>query len=105
MPPGMSNGDVVTFFYDEASSRWAQLPKVSGHSDRTVGQTTHFTDFIAATIKTPDHPDAQQFNPNAMKSVKVGEPAAGITVIQPPQANSSGSARLDYPIETPPGRN
>jgi RHS repeat-associated protein len=105
MPQGMTNGDVVTFYYDEASGKWRQLPKVSGRDDRTVGQTTHFTDFIAATVKTPDHPDAQQFNPNTMKNVKVGEPAAGITLIEPPQANSSGSASLNYPIETPPGRN
>jgi len=26
--------------------------------------TGHFTDFIAATMPTPDHPDAQLFNPN-----------------------------------------
>jgi RHS repeat-associated protein len=105
MPPGMTNGDVVTLFFDEASGKWTQLPKVSGHPDRTVGQTNHFTDFIAATIKTPEHPDAQQFNPNTMKGVKAGEPGAGITMIQPPVANSSGSASLSYPIETPPARN
>ena len=105
MPPGMTNGDVVTLFFDEASGKWTQLPKVSGRPDRTVGETTHFTDFIAATIKTPEHPDAQQFNPNTMKGVKAGEPGAGITMIQPPVANSSGSANLSYPIETPPARN
>jgi RHS repeat-associated protein len=105
MPSGTTNGDVVTFYFDEASGKWTQLPKVSGRPDRTVGQTTHFTDFIAATVKMPEHPGAQQFNPNTMKDVKVAEPAAGITLIQPPQANSKGSANLGYPIETPPGRN
>jgi len=103
--PGMNSGDVVALFFDEASSKWTQLPKVVGRPDRTVAETTHFTDFIAATIRTPDHPDAQQFNPNTMKNVKVGEPGAGISVIAPPDANSTGSARLSYPIETPRGRN
>jgi RHS repeat-associated protein len=105
MPPGMTSGDVVAFFFDEASGKWAQLPKVFSRSDRVAAETTHFTDFIASTVRTPDHPEAQQFNPNTMKGVKAGEPGAGITMIEPPVANSSGSASLSYPIETPPGRN
>ncbi|HET6148600.1 MAG TPA: SpvB/TcaC N-terminal domain-containing protein [Polyangia bacterium] len=105
MPPGMTAADLVTFFFDEAASKWTQLPKLRSARDRVVAETTHFTDFIAATMRSPDHPDAQQFNPNTMKNVKVGEPGAGIALIQPPEANSSGSARLSYPIETPPGRN
>jgi RHS repeat-associated protein len=105
MPAGMNEADVVAFFFDEASAKWTELPKVLGRPDRVVAETTHFTDFIASTIKMPDHPDGQKFDPNTMKGVKVGEPGAGITLIQPPEANSSGSARLSYPIETPPGRN
>jgi RHS repeat-associated protein len=105
LPQGMTSGDVVAFFFDEASGTWTQLPKVLSRSDLVIAQTTHFTDFIASTIRTPDHPDAQQFNPNTMKGVKAGEPGAGITLIEPPQANSRGSASLSYPIETPPGRN
>ena len=62
----------------------ASCRRSSGRADRIVAQTTHFTDFIASTVKTPDHPDAQQFNPNTMKDVKVGEPGAGITLIEPP---------------------
>jgi RHS repeat-associated protein len=105
LPPGMTSGDVIGFFFDEARSKWAALPKVSGRADLTVAQTTHFTDFIAGTIRMPEHPEAQQFNPNTMKGVKAGVPHAGITMIAPPTANSSGSASLSYPIETPPGRN
>src|SRR5262249_13232921 len=105
IPAGMTSGDVVAFFFDEASGKWTQLEKLSGRADHVVARTTHFTDFIASTIRTPDHPDAQQFNPNTMKGVKAGEPGAGITLIQPPEANSRGSATLSYPIETPPGRN
>jgi RHS repeat-associated protein len=105
LPRGMTSGDVVAFFFDEATRKWTPLPKVVSRPDRVVAETTHFTDFIASTIRTPDHPDVQQFNPNTMKGVKAGEPGAGITLIQPPEASSSGSAHLSYPIETPPGRN
>jgi hypothetical protein len=67
--------------------------------------TGHFTDFISATLAVPDHPDAQLFNPNTIKGMKLGDPGAGITMIEPPQAGPSGAAQLSYPIETPPGRN
>ena len=38
MPAGMTSGDVVAFFFDEASGKWTQLPKVSGRSDRIVAR-------------------------------------------------------------------
>ncbi len=105
LPQGMTSGDVAAFFFNEANGKWTELPKVLSRADRVVGETTHFTDFIASTVKMPEHPDAQQFNPNTMKGVKVGEPGAGVTLIEPPQVNSRGSASLSYPIETPPARN
>jgi len=39
-----------------------------------------------------------------MKDIKVANPAAGIGLIEPPTANSRGTANLHYPIEVPPGR-
>src|SRR6185312_11269100 len=53
LPSGMDAGDVFAFFFDEATAQWTQLPKFSVRSDRVVAETTHFTDFIAATIRTP----------------------------------------------------
>src|SRR5205085_7921230 len=94
LPQGMTTDDVQIFFYDEASSKWTALPHLRTYGDRVVAETTHFTDFIAATLRMPDHPDTQQFNPNTMKNVKTGDPGAGITMIQPPQANTNGSAQL-----------
>src|SRR5262249_12190434 len=105
MPSGTTPGDLEVFFFNEGSGKWTQLPKVVSQADRIVAETTHFTDFIASTVKSPEHPDAQQFNPNSMKAGKAGEPGAGIALIEAPQVNSRGSANLTYPIETPPGRN
>ena len=36
--------------------------------------------------------------------MKLGDPAAGVTMIQPPLANNTGAANLAYPLEVPPGR-
>jgi RHS repeat-associated protein len=105
LPAGMTPADVVPFFFNEASRKWTELPRVASRPDSIVAETTHFTDFIASTVHMPEHPDAQQFNSNTMTGLKAGDPGAGIALIQPPAANSDGSARLSYPIETPPGRN
>jgi len=105
IPEGMSASDVQTFYYDEAHGRWVSLGGHAEGAGQVAAMTGHFTDFISATIATPDHPDAQLFNPNTLKGMKLGDPSAGISLIEPPQADASGSARLRYPIETPPGRN
>jgi RHS repeat-associated protein len=105
IPEGLSARDVQTFYYDEAHGRWVSL---GGHGEGTgqvAAVTGHFTDFISATIATADSPAAHLFNPNTLKGIKVGDPAAAISLIEPPQADPSGAARLQYPIETPPGRN
>ena len=43
MPQGMTNGDVVTFYFDEASGKWTQLAKVvrSRRSDRRADDPLH----------------------------------------------------------------
>jgi len=105
VPSGMSAADVQTYFYDEAHGKWITIGHRSTTRERVVAMSGHFTDFISATMTMPDHPDAQLFNPNSVKGVSAGDPGAGITLIEPPQPDSTGSARLRYPIETPPGRN
>ena len=40
-----------------------------------------------------------------MSGMKLASPFAGIDLIAPPVANSAGDARLQLPIEVPPGRN
>jgi len=105
IPEGMSPRDVQTYYYDEAHGRWVSLGRKWASRERVLAMTGHFTDFINATLAVPDHPDAQRFDPTTIKGMKLGAPGAGITLIEPPQADASGSARLHYPIETPAGRN
>jgi RHS repeat-associated protein len=105
MTPGMTSGDVQAFFYDAPHGKWITVGRHGSTGRRVAALTGHFTDFVAATLALPDHPEAQLFNPNTMKDIKLGDPSTGLALIEPPQADPSGSAKLRYPIETPLGRN
>src|SRR6185503_6462993 len=78
--------------------------KGSASAHTVTAVSTHFTDFIAATIATPDHPTADSFNPNLIKDVKSADPAAGVDIIAPPTPSPDGAAHLSFPIWVPPGR-
>src|SRR5206468_1859384 len=55
-------------------------------------------------VNVPGHPDDPSFNPNQLKDIQTADPGSKVNLIQPPTANSTGEARLSYPIEVPPGR-
>ena len=62
-------------------------------------------DIINSSVTVPDHPGTVNFNPTSLKDIKAADPGANINLIEPPQANNMGDARISYPIEIPPGRN
>jgi len=106
IPPGHTEDDVKTFYFDDQAGRWIELPRVSvDKTNKLVNSTTdHFTDMINATVTVPDHPQTVSFNPTSMKDIKAADPGAQINLIEPPKVNNMGDARLSYPIEVPPGR-
>jgi hypothetical protein len=57
-----------------------------------------------AAVTVPEMPGPTPFYPTQMSDVEPADPAAAINLIEPPQANPMGDARLSYPIEVPPGR-
>lgn len=57
-----------------------------------------------SAVSVPEHPEGQSFNPTQIKDIAAGDPGSGIGLVDPPQASSTGDARLAYPLETPPGR-
>ena len=61
-------------------------------------------DFINAVLKTPEMPETSAYTPTSIKELKAADPLEGMTLIQPPTANNSGTANLSYPIEIPAGR-
>ncbi|RIK42745.1 MAG: hypothetical protein DCC55_07780 [Chloroflexi bacterium] len=107
IPPGMTANDIHTFYYDEVTASWIMLERVAVDAEAKVinSLTDHFTDMINATVAAPEQPQPLSYNPTSMKSVKAADPSTGITLIAPPQANSTGDATLTYPLEVPPGRN
>ncbi|HYJ98139.1 MAG TPA: SpvB/TcaC N-terminal domain-containing protein, partial [Burkholderiaceae bacterium] len=107
LPKGQSDANVGVFWYDTAAKRWVALEGVSvdKRAQTVTARTDHFTDFIAGTVVVPDHPQVASFNPNQIADLKAADPGAKINLIEPPQANASGDARVSYPIELPAGRN
>jgi RHS repeat-associated protein len=55
-------------------------------------------------VDVPAHPEGASFNPNQLKDIQAADPGAKVNVIQPPAANNTGDARVNYPIELPQGR-
>ena len=105
-PGGRSEEDLGVFFFDEAVGKWHQVQTLKGSASAhtLTAASTHFTDFIAATIATPDHPTADSFNPNLIKDVKSADPAEGVDLIAAPKPSPDGAAHLSFPIWVPPGR-
>lgn len=103
---GQSDDDVRMYYYHERARNWQQLTKVKvdPQTSQVISETDHFTDIINATLVVPEHPEALTYNPNTIKEIKAADPGTGINLIEPPQANNQGDARLSYPIEVPPGR-
>ena len=97
--------DLGVFDYDDQEQVWSRVA-LAGRPARgsLTAETTHFTDFIAATIAQPDHPSAASFSAQTRSDLKVGDPTTGMTLIQPPSASNDGAAHLSYHIDVPPGR-
>lgn len=106
LPAGMTASDVQTYYYDTVQKRWEALERIGLDAENglVTSDTDHFTDMINATVAVPDHPEAISFNPNQIKDIKAADPGTGINLIEPPTANNMGDARMNYPIELPPGR-
>jgi RHS repeat-associated protein len=106
IPPGHTEDDVTTFYFDDQAGRWVALDRVSVDKTNKVvnSNTNHFTDMINAVVTVPDHPQTVSFNPTSMKDIKAADPGAQVNLIEPPRASNQGDARLSYPIEMPPGR-
>jgi RHS repeat-associated protein len=107
MLSGQKDDEVQMYFYHDKARRWHSLKKVKvdPQLQLVTSEIDHFTDIINSTLVVPEHPEALTYNPNTIKDIKAADPGAGINLIEPPQANNMGDARLSYPIETPPGRN
>jgi hypothetical protein len=106
IPPGLTEDDIRTFYFDTQAGSWKALEvaAIDKQAQTVTSLTDHFTDMINATVTVPDHPQTTSFNPTQIKDIKAADPGAQINLIDAPQPNNMGDARLSYPIEVPPGR-
>ena len=106
IPPGLSEQDLKTFFFNDQTGAWQELERVRVDTQQklVISLSNHFTDFINATLTVPDHPETLALNPNSIKDIQAADPSTAVNLIEPPQGNNTGDAYLAYPIETPPGR-
>ncbi|MBC7173210.1 MAG: hypothetical protein H5U40_12305, partial [Polyangiaceae bacterium] len=106
LPQGYTGHDVETYFYDEELRRWRKLARegVDPRTGTVRSLTDHFTVMIDAIVVTPEHPQVASFDGNRISGLEAANPAAGIAMIAPPEANNRGDAVLSYPLAVPPGR-
>ena len=82
----------------------AQVQNMMSVTAQGEGGVDSPLDFINAVLKTPEMPETSAYTPTSIKELKAADPLEGLTLIQPPTANNSGTANLSYPIEIPAGR-
>ena len=106
IPEGYSAADIRTYYFDEKDRKWLDLPldSVDAQAGVVLSHTLHFTDMINAIIKVPESPETQGYTPTTIKDFKPADPSAGITMIAPPSAGSSGNAALSFDLKLPAGR-
>ena len=106
IPKGYTAEDIHTYYYDELQGKWTMLRHKALDREREVvmAETSHFTDVINGIIKVPESPETQNYVPTGIAELKAADPAAGITTVNAPTPNQSGTASLGYTFELPKGR-
>ena len=82
----------------------AQVQEMMSFASQGEGGGDSPLDFINAVLKTPEMPETSAYTPTSIKELNAADPLEGLTLMQPPTANNSGTANLSYPIEIPAGR-
>ncbi|MDR2009024.1 MAG: hypothetical protein LBQ22_00895, partial [Bacteroidales bacterium] len=106
IPEGFSNEDIQTYYYDENTKQWQSINYETTDTIKKliISGVNHFTDFINAIIQMPELPETQSFTPTQMSGIQAANPLASFSFIEPPTANNSGTANLNFPISIPAGR-
>ena len=107
VPHGFKPQDIHTYYFDEQTRQWKQLRRVVIDTVRhvVISETTHFTDFVNAVIRTPDMPEVSAFVPTTLADMEEPHPLSRVPMITVPEANAYGTASITYPIDIPAGRN
>ncbi|MBR0073743.1 MAG: hypothetical protein IJP95_07895, partial [Bacteroidales bacterium] len=106
IPAGHSFRDIRTYYNDDSDRQWKALKLIDIDTAKkeVVSLTTHFTDFINGVMQEPEAPEVEGFVPTTMSKRPAAEPLMGLPLLEPPSANSGGTAELSYPLALPAGR-
>jgi hypothetical protein len=106
LPDGMTEDDVLTFYFDDQAGRWVALDRIAvDQAAKSVASLTdHFTDMINATLSLPDHPELESHQPSVFAKVPSADAAERIVLIDPPKAMGNGDAQVAYRLDLPDGR-
>lgn len=103
---GSSIQEVVIFYFEKTSKKWKQV--IPEHFDvalnQVEGDVPGNSQYFTGMIKTPEMPEANAYMPTAITDIKAANPAAGMTIIQPPTISQTGEANISYPLNIPQGR-
>lgn len=107
VPHGFKPQDIHTYYFNEQTRQWQQLRRMAIDTARhiVISETSHFTDFINAVIRTPDMPEVNAFVPTTSADMEDPHPLSRVPMIAAPEANTYGTASITYPIDIPAGRN
>ena len=107
LPNGFTSQDIYTYYFDEQQKEWRQLRRLAVDTLQNVviSETTHFTDFVNAVIRTPEIPEERAFVPTSAPDLEEPHPLQGLVMMAAPDINNYGSAEMVYPIGIPAGRN
>ncbi len=107
LPSGTGLDEVRLYYYDRGVNQWAVVPgsRYDEDSQSLMAPSVGETDYVAGVLQHPEMPQASGFVPTSISGLDAANPAAGMNLMQPPTANSSGAANISYPLEIPAGRN
>ncbi|WP_278352941.1 SpvB/TcaC N-terminal domain-containing protein [Chryseobacterium gleum] len=96
--------EIKVFSFDYSRKQWKV---VSGTTVDQNSKTVTFEgdgngDYINGIISVPESPQLNSFTPTTISGLKAANPV-GAPLMQPPSANQSGDANVDYPLTLPAG--
>lgn len=106
VPSGSGMSRLHLFYFDDERRTWKVASNLNFDpiAGTVTGQAPSNTDYFAGLISSPEMPEASAFVPTAISDIKAANPAAGISMINPPSASRTGEASVSYPIDIPAGR-
>lgn len=100
--------NVANYRWDAELGRWLRLPseeEAAAELGRVSISTLSAPGItIAAVLEAPEQTKPTVFDPNALNDIAAALPHAGVDLIEPPQVNNQGEARLSFPLRLPAGR-